>query len=123
MKKFFIPFINALKGIFFCFLSEKNFRFHIFCVILVIIFSFLLKIERMEWIFILTAIFIVVITEMINTSIEKTLDMIDSQYNEKIKIIKDISAGFVFLASVYAIIVGFIVFFPRVFNIVFGLKR
>jgi len=111
------PFINAISGIIHCFKSEKNFRFHSMFSVFVIILSFILKINLIEWLFIFTAIFLVLAAEVINTSLEKTLDIIDKNHNEKIKLVKDMSAGFVLILSIYAIIVGIIVFLPKLFYI------
>lgn len=78
----------------------------------IILFSALLKINIIEWIFVTSAIFIVLICEMINTAIEKLCDLIEKGHCVEIEVIKDISSGFVLLASIYSIIVGVIVFLP-----------
>ena len=43
---------------------------------------------------------------MFNTCIEYLCNLVDSEYNQKIKVIKDLSAGCVLFASVYSIIIG-----------------
>ena len=55
---------------------------------------------------ILSCIFIVVLSEMFNTCIEYLCNLVDSNYKKKIKIIKDLSAGCVMLASLYSIVIG-----------------
>ncbi len=112
MKRFFKSFKFAIRGLFFAFLNEKNFQFHIFVALVVLILSFILKINQTEWIFIISAIFLVLISELINSAIEKSLNLIDNEYNKNIEIIKDISAGFVLLSALYAIIVGLLIFLP-----------
>ncbi len=117
MKRFLKAFKFAFNGLIFAFKKEKNFKFHIFVTIFVVILSFIFKINKIEWLFILSAIFFVLVCELINTAIEKILDLVDNNYNEKIKIIKDISAGFVLLVSLYAFIVGILIFFKYLFNL------
>lgn len=70
-----------------------------------------------EWFFVLSAGFLVLICEAINTVIEKAMDRITETYDIKIKDIKDMSAGFVLLAAIYAVIVGSIVFIPKIIEV------
>lgn len=112
MKRFLKSFKFAFNGLVFCFFNEKNFRFHIIFSFFIIIISIIFHLTQIEWLFIISAIFFVLISEIINTAIEKTLDLIDNNYNEKIKIIKDISASFVIMAAVYSVIVGVIIYLP-----------
>ena len=104
----------ALKGIK-VLLSEPNFRIHIVAFVLVLPLSFYFNISKTEWIFIITISAFVMITEAINTAIEKTLDFISLESNPKIGLIKDISAGFVLMAAICAIIVGGIIFLPKIY--------
>ena len=61
----------------------------------------------------LFAISLVLTLEMINTAIEKTVDMVTKEYHPYARIAKDISAGAVLIASVNALIVGYLLFFDR----------
>ncbi|MCX7820663.1 MAG: diacylglycerol kinase family protein [Brevinematales bacterium] len=117
MKRFFKSLKFAFKGLIFAVLNEKNFRIHIFIVVPVFIFSLFLRLDRIEWLFVISAIFLVLISELINSAIEKSLDLIDNKYNKKIEIIKDISAGFVLLAALYSIIIGLLIFLPHLFKL------
>ena len=96
----------------------SNSRLPLLCVFAILsgILSLILKISIIELVLILICIFIVLALEMVNTSIEIICDMIDYQYNEKIKIVKDISAGAVLLSAIGSGIIGLIVFIPRLVN-------
>ncbi len=59
-----------------------------------------------EWLWIISAIFAVIISEWMNTAVEKVCDLVDMNENPKIKVIKDLSAGGVLIASFYAVIIG-----------------
>jgi diacylglycerol kinase len=114
---FLTSFSFALNGILITFFLERNFRFHLFVTIVVVVISFLLKLSSVEWLFVLMAIFSVLITEMVNTAIEKLADIVGKNYSRKIELVKDISAGFVLLASIFAFLVGMIIFIPHLIEI------
>lgn len=93
---------------------ERNVRIHLFAAIIVLIFSLLLKINRFEWLFIILAISLVLISELINSVIERLIDYLKPERNIHAKEIKDISAGVVLLATFTAVIIGIIIFLPKI---------
>lgn len=103
----------ALQGILLAYTHERNFRIHIIISLLVIGGSFLLKLTRFEWLFVLLSIVLVLMTELINSNIERIIDYIKPEYHPQAKIIKDIAAGTVFIAALFAVIVGCIIFIPK----------
>ncbi len=109
----------ALAGIKAAFLYERNFRYHIFAMITVIIISYLIKLNQIEWLFIIISIFLVLVTELINSNMERLIDYIKPEHHPEAKIIKDIAAGTVLLAAILAIIVGFIIFIPKLISLSF----
>jgi undecaprenol kinase len=80
---------------------------------LVIAAGFVFSISPTQWFFVLSAGFMVIGAEMINTSVEKLVDLIESRKTIDCKLIKDISAGFVIVICLYALSVGGIVFLPK----------
>ena len=104
----------AFTGFKYLFL-EANFRIHIVAFILVVALSFYLNISSLEWLFVLSSSALVLISEAINTAIEKTLDYISTDKNVSIGKIKDISASFVLISALYATAVGAIIFIPKLF--------
>lgn len=104
-------FKNARKGFRLVLKSEMNIRVHIIIAILVLISAFLLEFSHIEYCIVLFAIAMVIITEMLNTAIEFTLDAVfHNKYSKLVGMAKDISAGAVMFASVIAVIIGLIVF-------------
>lgn len=79
------------------------------------IIGFLFDISNIEWLFQILAIGIVMSVEGLNTAIEKIADFIHPEYHERIGFIKDISAGAVFFAATMAIIIGLIIYVPKIF--------
>ena len=94
------------------FKRDNNFLYHIIAALIVILISFLLGINSLEWLFIISAIFFVLITEVINTAIEYTVDLFTDSYSIHAKHAKDLGALAVLLASIYAVIIGLIILLP-----------
>jgi diacylglycerol kinase (ATP) len=89
-------------------------KIHFAIAIAVLFFSLFLDLTRLEFVAILFAISLVLITEMINTAIETTIDIFLKNYNPMAKIAKDVAAGGVLIASVNAVLVAYLLFFDRV---------
>ena len=105
MASLFKKFSVAFKGLISAF-KDKSIRLQIFISILVLLFGILYKFQMNEWMWILSCIVLVLVTEIFNTCIERLCDLIDLNQNDKIKYIKDLSAGCVLLASIYSVVIG-----------------
>lgn len=114
-KNFISAFCNACEGIGQAIKTQINIRIQIIIAILTIILGIYFKISTIEWLFIIGAIFIVIIAETINTAIEACVDLVTTKYNKMAKIAKDVAAGAVLLASAHAVIVGIIIFYNKIF--------
>ncbi|CAN5627350.1 diacylglycerol kinase family protein [soil metagenome] len=107
-------FYNAWKGIQNFFLHDRNGRIHLGAGIATVLAGFILKVSAIEWVVLLICIAVVISLEMINAAIEKLCDMVHKDFHPGIKIIKDISAGAVLLAAVISIVIGTIIFLPKI---------
>lgn len=112
---------NCLDGISYVTKSEKNFKREIAFGIIALILSYILKIDKIEFIIILTMICLVLTTEIINTAIERTVDLVTKEYHELARIAKDVSAGSVLVTSIFALIIGIIIFIPKIITLLGGL--
>ena len=88
--------------------------------VLAIVVGLVLRVSAVQWVAVLFAILVVFLAEIFNTAIERTLDLIDVHENPHIKLIKDMTAGAVLLASVAAVIVALAIFGPAVTRLVWG---
>ena len=79
-----------------------------------IVFSILLHISSTEWLAVMLSIGFVWTAEIFNTAIEKTMDFITTEKKPAIKLIKDLSAAAVLIASITALIVGCFIFIPKI---------
>ena len=105
----------AFKGAFFLLKKEPSLKIQFVIALLVTAAGFFFDISSNEWIVQLLAIGMVMSIEGINTAIEEIADFIHPEYNDKIGFIKDIAAGAVFIAAVFASIIGLIIYIPKVF--------
>lgn len=112
---------NCLDGISYVTKSEKNFKREIALGIIALILSYILKIDKIEFIIILTMICLVLTTEIINTAIERAVDLVTKEYHELARIAKDVSAGSVLVTSIFALIIGIIIFIPKIITLLGGL--
>ncbi|WP_377326912.1 diacylglycerol kinase family protein [Piscibacillus salipiscarius] len=103
-----------MRGIYKAIELEFNMKIHIVSMLVVIFTGIWLKIEPIEWLFIILAIAVVLIAETLNTAIENITDVLFKERDEQARNIKDISSGAVLLASIFAAIVGVIIFVPKV---------
>ncbi len=108
--KRFIESLNAaLEGFIYAVKTEKNMRLHFLAAVLIVLIAIYLNFPRMDLMVLCITITIVLVTEMVNTVVELVVDMlVESEYHPMAKVIKDVAAGCVLVASINAIIVGYI---------------
>jgi diacylglycerol kinase (ATP) len=106
-------FVYAFAGIKSFFRFEPQALIHLMAASFVIIAGFYFKIDYKEWTAVVLAIGMVVVAEMLNTAIEKLTDMVSPEINTKAKVVKDLAAGAVLVASMLAAAIGMFVFLPK----------
>ena len=107
--------IDGLKIV----LQEQTFKIFCFIALLVIILMFLFQVSLFEKLILILTITFLVTFELINSRIEEIVDVFQPNQDEKAKVIKDISAAAVLLASLGATIIGILIFLPRLIDIFF----
>ena len=104
-------FKNARKGMRIALKSEINIRFHLCIALAVILMALLLKLSIIKICILIFAIAFVIVSEMINSAIEFTLDAIfHNRYSKLVGMAKDIAAGAVMFASLIAVVIGILIF-------------
>ena len=104
---------HAVAGIDYTVTHERNFIIEIFFAIAVCIASIYFKVSITEWIILLLTIAIVLALEVLNTAIERCVDLVTKEYEDLAKIAKDTAAGAVFIMSMFSVIVGICIFLPK----------
>ncbi|MFT5581365.1 MAG: diacylglycerol kinase [Psychromonas sp.] len=113
MKKFKLilsAFANAGRGIKTCFQSERNFRIQIILFVLAVSFGLFFGLTNTEWCLILIVSGAVFAGELFNTALEKLCDFVEPKWDERIKQIKDVSAGANLILSLVALAIGGMIF-------------
>ncbi|MDF1508317.1 diacylglycerol kinase family protein [Robertmurraya sp. DFI.2.37] len=106
-------FSYAFEGIKHTIMTERNMRIHMWISILVIGTGFVLKITALEWLFVLIAVGGVISLELINTALERLVDLATGDYHPLAKQAKDVAAGAVMVYALLSIIIGLIIFLPK----------
>ena len=117
IKKFIRSLNSAKNGIYSVFASEQNFRIQTYSAVVVILLAILFKVSKLEWMILLLLIMLVLLTEIVNTAIEKFNDLLKPRLHHYVHVIKDIMAGSVLLVSVISFIIGLIIFLPYFINL------
>lgn len=113
IKKRAKSFGYAFSGLQVLISEEHNARIHLVVSILVVTLGFYLNISSLEWVALILCIGFVFVLEIINSSIENIADFIEPQRNQDIKKIKDLAAAAVLLGSFTAVIIGLVIFVPK----------
>lgn len=96
-------------------------RKHVAFGILALFMGVIFQLDRIEWLWLLLAVFLVWIVEIINTVFENVVDMFtDFHFHPIGKKIKDMAAGAVLVTACFAVIVGLILFVPKIYHLLFN---
>lgn len=115
MKKFLNSFKYAFEGIIKTIKEERNIKIHILAVVVVTTMGIIYKISTTEWIICLILFGLVISSEIINTSIERTVDLISKEKSELAKMAKDAAAGAVLVNAIISTIIAGIIWIPKIF--------
>lgn len=96
----------AFQGIWDCICSERNMRIHFSFMAYILFFAVVLHLDPTEYAVLFLTMALVLSTEMMNTAIEKQCDFIQTKLHPQIRMIKDIAAGAVLVAAIFAVSVG-----------------
>ncbi len=116
-KKFLKSFTYAFYGIKHAFSSDQNLTIHLLIAVIVIAASIVLTVTPYEMGLLGLTILLVIATEMINTALEKMVDLITKEHRLEAKIAKDVSSGMVLITAIGAVIIGLLVFIPHILEL------
>jgi diacylglycerol kinase (ATP) len=113
MKKFIRGFGYALNGIWHAAVTQLNFKVHLGAALMAVYAGYALHISASEWLWIILCIGMVLIAELFNTALEFLTDLVSPEYNKKAGLVKDMSAGAVLITAICALLIGLIIFVPK----------
>jgi len=103
----------SIKGVIYLFLYHRNMRIIFLCGAAALLFGFLIKLKGLELVALSITVALVFIAEIFNTAIEMMMDIVSTEHNVKIKLVKDIAAGVVVITCVNALAVAYILFWRK----------
>jgi len=109
----FKSFKFAFEGLNTAIQKGRNFKIQLTFATAAVILGFILKLKSFEWLDLILVIVSVLILELLNTAIESIVDIVSPQIQEKAKIAKDVAAATVLIASIGSVIIGAILFIPK----------
>ncbi len=112
-KNLIKSFHYAFRGFMYTVRTQRNFRIHCAAALIALAAALVLQLAWLELALLLSAVFGVLVCELMNTAIEKTIDMVTEDFNPLAMVAKNCAAAAVLLASIYALAVGLILFLPR----------
>lgn len=105
-----ISFAHAFAGLSHAFRTQPNFVVHFLAALGVIGAAAVIHVSLVELIILLFCVMLVLLAELINTSVESVVDLVTSEWRQEAKIAKDVSAGMVLFASFFSVIIGVLIF-------------
>ncbi|MDD5084143.1 MAG: diacylglycerol kinase family protein [Candidatus Moranbacteria bacterium] len=117
MRRFARSVKHALRGVYHASKMEKNFRLEIIAAILVAILAYLLPVTAQERVLLVFVVAGVLVIELINTAIERVVDMLKPRVHPYARIAKDVMAAAVLIASIGAMMIGLGIFLPYILKI------
>lgn len=111
-KSLLSSFRYALKGIWHALKYNRNLRIAFFLASLVGLLGLYFQATSLEMVILVITILLVILSEMINTSLEEMVNLITNEHRKEAKIAKDVAAGMVLIAVVGSVIVGILIFTP-----------
>lgn len=112
LKKFIRSFQYAFCGLRYAFKKEQSFRIQVLIALVVIVLMFHFNITSLEKIILLIMVFLVLSLELVNTTAENILNVVEPNSRPRVQVIKDTMAAAVLVAAFGALIIGLIIFLP-----------
>ncbi|MDX9913830.1 MAG: diacylglycerol kinase [Candidatus Moranbacteria bacterium] len=107
----------AVRGLKYVLRNERNFRIELIVAIFVIFSSIIFRIKNWEFIVVIFLITWVLVTELMNTVVERVVDILEPRVHPFARLIKDIMAGVVLTSAIMSFLVGLFIFLPHIYNL------
>ena len=117
VKRLLAAFAFALQGVRDVVTHEKNMQLHLIIAAAVLALAGLLRLPLLHWVLLLLVIAGVFALEMMNTAVERVVDLCTEEFHPLAKRAKDIAAGAVFTYCLFAVVIGIILFLPPILRL------
>ncbi len=109
LRKFYVAWCGLREG----YRAEQSLRVQLAIGILALLAGLAVGLTRLEWLFLIAAVGAVLSLELVNSGIEKTLDLVHPGYHENVRFVKDVMAAAVLVVAVAAVAGGLLIFVPH----------
>lgn len=106
----------AIQGLLHAFKTEKNIHVHVLAGIIAVLCGVIFRINRYEWLFLVICIFGMFVLELINSAIERTVDLVTDKFKPLAQQAKDLAAGAVLVYAIMTVVIGLIIFLPKLLS-------
>lgn len=103
----------AIDGLIYVLRTQRNMRVHFIVAATVLGVSLMIRISSTQFMLLVMVIGMVLISELVNTAIESAVDITTSAYDPLAKVAKDVAAAAVMVSAFAAVVVGYLIFYPR----------
>ena len=103
----------AWKGVWYALKTQRNMRLHLVLGVAAVVAAGWLAVNPTEWLLLSCTVTLVLVAELLNTAVEVLVDVLSKGRSTEARIIKDLAAGAVLFCSINAVVVGCVVFCPR----------
>jgi diacylglycerol kinase len=110
-------FLFAISGLKSALTREPNFRIHVISALLALSAAYFFNFNLLEWLILAITIFLVITFELLNTVLESLVNLISPELSPEAKIAKDVAAAAVLVSAVFSVIVGTILFLPKIISL------
>ncbi len=111
-------FTHAGRGLFVFLKTTHNAWIHLVLALVAVLLGVTFSITTTEWLFVILAAGLVLVTEAVNTAIEIDIDLTSPEYHPYARDTKDVAAGAVLLAALTALLIGLVIFVPHIVGVV-----
>ena len=108
---------NSWNGLKVAYKNEQSMYIHLVCTIILLLFSFYLKISMIQWLIIIAIIGLTLVIELLNTAIESTVDLVTKDFHPLAKIAKDTASAAEFVLSVTSAVISLMIFIPKIIEL------
>ncbi|MCK0471564.1 diacylglycerol kinase family protein [Halalkalibacter sp. APA_J-10(15)] len=111
-KRLLKSFYYASQGLVYVLKHEQNMNIHFIVAIITLLSAYFLSVPLIHWLILLLVIAGMLALEIMNTAIERTVDLVTNEYHPLAKRAKDIAAAGVFIYCFFAVVIGILIFLP-----------
>ncbi len=117
VRAVFVSCGHAVRGIIFALRSQRNFRIHLLSAAGVFSLGIVFRFSLVEMALLVLTVSLVMMGELLNTSLELTLNLLEARNHPVAKVAKDVAAGGVLLGVLGSIAIGLFLFLPKVLSL------